>query len=268
MKEGKDVSSSGAVHFRNIFSRYNWRVIDTGVNDLYMNMAIDESLAMAGEAAGLPVLRFYDWSSLSLSIGYGQRINRVIDMELCAQENMPVVRRPTGGGVVFHGIDITYSVILQPGMVSDIYEAYREVQSCIQRAFKQMGIFIELYKDIARHDLSSFCFVTPNFGDLMIGKRKLGGMAARRMGQKILCQGYIYSDNAALFTRFCRIENSLAKKAISLRMMGLDRKAAIDKVTAAWPGGTVTSSLNDAEAATALNLYEDKYNRDEWNYRR
>jgi len=252
---------------KDIFSGCLWRVIDTGIHNPYMNMAIDEALAAGGQD-GPPVFRFYDWLSPSISIGYGQRVNQVIDRQLCVADNIPVVRRPTGGGVVFHGIDITYSVVLQPGMAADIYDAYKKVQSRIQRAFAQMGVAIKLYSNIEKHDLSGFCFISPNFGDLMVRGKKLGGMAARRKGGKILCQGYIYADDAAVFTRYCRVGCSLNEKAVSLRVIGLKREKVKEQITASWAEDITAGGLNDEEKARAEYLYESKYNQDKWNYRR
>src|SRR6516162_1777209 len=61
-----------------------------------MNMAIDEALL---ENANLPVIRFYQWDHPALSFGYFGRYSDVVRQE------RDLVRRWTGGGIVFHGED-------------------------------------------------------------------------------------------------------------------------------------------------------------------
>src|SRR6266705_4776250 len=73
-----------------------------------MNMAIDEALL---EAATIPSIRFYRWDALALSFGYFGKFADVADY--AAQRDL--VRRWTGGGIVFHGEDLTYSIVVPPG---------------------------------------------------------------------------------------------------------------------------------------------------------
>src|SRR5205807_3258323 len=70
-----------------------------------MNMAIDEALL---ETATIPSIRFYRWHSPALSFGY---FGRFADVAPYAAE-CDLVRRCTGGGIVFHGNDLTYSIII------------------------------------------------------------------------------------------------------------------------------------------------------------
>ncbi|MDQ2919081.1 MAG: octanoyltransferase, partial [Verrucomicrobiota bacterium] len=70
-----------------------------------INMALDEALF---EYATVPLLRFYSWARPSLSFGYFGLFAEVADQ---IQER-DIVRRWTGGGIVLHGTDLTYSVIL------------------------------------------------------------------------------------------------------------------------------------------------------------
>jgi lipoate-protein ligase A len=68
-------------------------------------MAIDEALL---ETAKIPSIRFYRWHSPALSFGY---FGKFADVAIYATER-DLVRRWTGGGVVFHGDDLTYSIII------------------------------------------------------------------------------------------------------------------------------------------------------------
>src|ERR1700758_3487521 len=70
-----------------------------------MNMAIDEALL---ETATLPTIRYYWWNHPALSFGYFGKFSEV---ENFAWDRDPV-RRWTGGGIVFHGDDLTYSLVI------------------------------------------------------------------------------------------------------------------------------------------------------------
>src|SRR6059036_2008360 len=78
---------------------------DGAAHSAAMNMAIDEALL---EHATAPSIRFYRWHSPALSFGY---FGRFADVKSYTRES-DLVRRWTGGGIVFHGDDLTYSIVI------------------------------------------------------------------------------------------------------------------------------------------------------------
>src|SRR5215510_420244 len=70
-----------------------------------MNMAIDEALL---ESATVPSIRFYRWQSPALSFGY---FGKFADVGIYAGQR-DLVRRWTGGGIVLHQDDVTYSIVI------------------------------------------------------------------------------------------------------------------------------------------------------------
>src|SRR6184192_4575412 len=78
---------------------------DAAAHSAAMNMAIDEALL---EAAKVPSIRFYSWQSPALSFGYFGKFRDVVDYV----STRDLVRRWTGGGMVFHGEDLTYSIVI------------------------------------------------------------------------------------------------------------------------------------------------------------
>src|SRR6266480_3876304 len=91
-----------------------------------MNMAIDEALL---EVANAPSIRFYRWNSPALSFGYFGKFADVADYA----SKRDVVRRWTGGGIVFHGEDLTYSVVI-PGRDPVFGESSISIYEKIHRA--------------------------------------------------------------------------------------------------------------------------------------
>lgn len=71
------------------------------------NMAADECLAAEAERRGGLLLRFYSWSATTVSLGGFQRIDDARQVD--AIRGVPLVRRPSGGGAIVHGSDLTYA---------------------------------------------------------------------------------------------------------------------------------------------------------------
>jgi lipoate-protein ligase A len=78
---------------------------EAGAHSAAMKMAIDEALF---GSVKFPTIRFYRWQSPAVSFGYFGRFAEVA--EYATERDL--VRRWTGGGVVFHGDDLTYSIII------------------------------------------------------------------------------------------------------------------------------------------------------------
>ncbi|MBO1915367.1 lipoate--protein ligase family protein, partial [Microvirga sp. 3-52] len=90
-----------------------------------------------------PVLRFYEWSPATLSIGYFQSVSKEINMEQVERHGLGFVRRPTGGRGVLHEDELTYSVIVSedyPDMPETVTEAYRVISGGLLEGFRNLGL--------------------------------------------------------------------------------------------------------------------------------
>ena len=76
------------------------------------NMAADEALLHTVSNTETPVLRFYQWQSPTLSLGYFQ--SYADRNQHAASLEADVVRRLSGGGAILHDQELTYSLVL-PG---------------------------------------------------------------------------------------------------------------------------------------------------------
>jgi len=110
-----------------------------------MNMAIDEALL---ESANLTTIRFYLWHSPALSFGY---FGRFWDVATYAAER-DLVRRWTGGGVVFHGEDLTYSIVIpasDPAFGESSTIIYETIHRCLAHALNRIGQRAEMFRTSA-----------------------------------------------------------------------------------------------------------------------
>lgn len=150
-----------------------------------MNMAIDEALL---QFASRPALRFYGWRAPALSFGYFSSFADVAD-EATERE---LVRRWTGGGIVLHGEDFTYSIVL-PGVRSVASRTiYSQVHNAIQSALPHtMNVALA---EQASPKISESCFANPVEADVLLEGRKIAGAAQRRTRAGLLHQGSIQHD--------------------------------------------------------------------------
>jgi len=245
-----------------------WRLLDTGTKDPYTNMSIDEALSQLIGDNDAPILRFFDWNSPCISIGYSQKIHEVLNVKSCNEDNIVFVRRPTGGGVVFHGGNITYSAVLPRGIVKDIYAGYDLVQENIRHGLKSLNNDVNLYRNIEKADLFGCCFTRPNYGDIMVGGKKLGGLAARRVKQRILYQGYLFAFNMYDVGKYIKSKMDLDSGSVSVASMGRSINDVKNSIVANWNGELRQSSITDEEEQLAVTLSEGKYSLEEWNCKR
>jgi lipoate-protein ligase A len=171
-----------------------WLLINSGKGEAAFNMALDEALLEAMSRLQAPVLRFYGWTEPAATFGYFQKFSDVERATLLR----PLVRRPTGGGIVPHDVDWTYSFAVPPGhewhSLAAI-ESYRRIHEWIQRAFAKLKIPTELAPDKksapGNPGLPGECFTGHEKFDLLWRGRKIAGAAQRRNKLGLLIQGSV-----------------------------------------------------------------------------
>jgi lipoate-protein ligase A len=152
-------------------------------------MALDEALLESAAQLGSAILRFYSWTKPAASFGYFQHYSGVERLTSLR----PLVRRPTGGGVVPHDRDWTYSLVFPPAHFwysFSAVESYRRVHEWIQRAFAAMKVATDLATERRRADAGQ-CFVGYEKFDLLWRGTKVAGAAQRRAKRGLLIQGSI-----------------------------------------------------------------------------
>jgi lipoyl(octanoyl) transferase len=166
-------------------------VHDDGVRSgAALNMAIDESLF---ELATTPTLRFYLWPGPALSFGY---FGKFADVAKEA-ERRDVVRRWTGGGIVLHGEDLTYSLITpaaDPASALGPATTYAALHRAICDTLREESLEAELVLTDAPK-VSDACFANPVRNDVVLAGRKIAGAAQRRTRRGFLHQGSIQIPN-------------------------------------------------------------------------
>ena len=199
----------------------NWWLLNSGTCDAALNMAVDEALLEAMPRLQKPVLRFYGWIQPAATFGYFQKFS---DVE-AATHLRPLIRRPTGGGIVPHDADWTYSAVFPVGhewhsLTAE--ESYRRIHDWLRLAFAELQIETEL-APCCKKSLPGQCFVGHEKFDLLWHAKKIAGAAQRRNKFGLLIQGSVQPPPLSLrraeFERALRsvVEKSSAAAAMNFQ---------------------------------------------------
>jgi lipoate-protein ligase A len=224
-----------------------WFVLDSGPGSAAFNMALDEALLEFAAATGAPVLRFYGWTEPAASFGYSQRAAEIERLTACR----PLIRRPTGGGLVPHDADWTYSVIVPPGhawYALRAPESYERVHRWIRDAFGLRDVAVEL-APCCRKEMPGQCFAGYEKSDVLWLGRKIAGAAQRRNKCGLLIQGSVQPQPADL----SRAEWQQAMMA-----------ARDDREERHWEPLLAPAELSER----AAQLADGKYSQRSYNFRR
>jgi hypothetical protein len=166
-----------------------WLLLHSGAGGAAFNMALDAALLETAGALGKPVLRFYGWTERAASFGYFQKFAEVEKMTPLR----PLVRRPTGGGLVPHDADWTYSIVIPPAhgwYALAAVESYRRMHEWIQASFRKIGVATGL-ASCCRKAGPGQCFVGHEKFDVLWHDQKIAGAAQRRTRAGLLIQGSV-----------------------------------------------------------------------------
>ena len=188
-----------------------WRLIPFIETSGAIQMAIDEWLLEQHRMGNMPpVLRFYTWSPIAISLGYHQHRYPDAWHSLAWQgQGVDIVRRPSGGRAVLHQGDLTYAVILSTDTLNTQAKAVQDDPSSTPRSIKRS----EIYRRLCQFLIEGFrrldvtldygtagrgyihnpnCFGTATTADLVLSDgTKLIGSAQLRRGTAILQHGSI-----------------------------------------------------------------------------
>jgi lipoate-protein ligase A len=152
-------------------------------------MALDEALLQAAPRLGQPVLRFYGWTEPAASFGYFQKYAEIERTTVLR----PLVRRPTGGGLVPHDADWTYTLAFPPADAwysLSATQSYLRVHEWIRAAFARLNLATELAPACSKTPPGQ-CFQGHELHDVLWRGQKIAGAAQRRTRDGLLIQGSV-----------------------------------------------------------------------------
>lgn len=172
------------------------KTIFSDKNTASKNMTIDAQLLKDLRPSDPPILHFYEFSQPAATHGLFLKPEEY----LTRVDTLDVAKRPTGGGVLFHMWDHTFSLLIPSGHAlysNDTMLNYKRIHEIVLEAVR------EFTKPLFRIHLMSqdpmplypetqhYCFAKPTQFDVMIAGKKVAGAAQRRKRNGFLHQGSI-----------------------------------------------------------------------------
>ena len=246
-----------------------WRLMDFERRTASVNMAIDEAVSIAvGRGESPPTIRFYGWEPSAVSIGCFQSVQEEVDVEVCREIGLDIVRRRTGAGAVYHDRngEITYSVICPLDMVeNDISASYCTICGWIIDALDLLGLQGQFHP----------------INDVLVRGRKISGSAQTRRGGVLLMHGTLLYDldPGTMFSVLKVGKEKLSDKDI----MEFDERVTciLNEIEVPWhlvlralrvaftcEKDWEMGTLSKNEMVQVHKLAVERYGSDEWTYSR
>lgn len=175
-----------------------FRLIHSGSGSAAYNMALDAAIFSRYLEDGIPVLRLYSWQAPAFSYGFSQEPKNQIDLAACAIDGVGVAKRITGGGILFHDQELTYSFVCSKSDVGErqgVFVDYRNICKFLIRFYTALGLhskFALEAENFNNHNTAhQLCSVAYEKYDIMINAKKIGGNAQKRNRQAIFQHGSI-----------------------------------------------------------------------------
>ncbi len=254
-----------------------WRLILDTKHNGYYNMAVDEAILQHYSVQRVPTLRIYGWNEPFISLGYSQAPQTILN----DNQEIPFVRRITGGAAILHNDELTYSIICSKedlDLPKGVKASYRLLCSFLKHFYKELGVRAEFAVN-ALPELpqryGNFCFSSFEAYDLLIERRKIGGNAQRRRKNIIFQHGSIpqaidfeqikksikevtYIENKATSLNLC------LKKATDFSNLALLLANSFCKT---FNVELNAQKLQCNEKETCRYLVDNKYAQKKWNFR-
>jgi len=175
------------------------------------NMEYDLYLFNNFEQGSVPsTFRVYGWEGPCISLGYTQDPDKELNTANCKKYGIEIVKRPTGGGIVFHNeFEVTYSFICDKDderLPKGLVESYVSISNIVIEALKKVGVSADI-SDTRHSEQARLCFSFPASYEITLEGHKIVGSAQKRGKKALLQQGSIFVKNTGLkpadFIRNC-----------------------------------------------------------------
>jgi lipoate-protein ligase A len=241
-----------------------------------MQMALDAVAAATAAEGGPWTLRVYSWEPSTLSLGYHQD-PATIDWDVCERAGIDAVRRPTGGGAIYHDRhgDLSYSLVAPADVLpGDLMETYDLLCEPLFDALDRVGVDASFADEPAPaiHEPACYLRAIDPAHDVVAGNgNKLSGNAQYRQRDAVIQHGSL--------TYECRVDRHLDAFSADIdperfreRVTSVSDQANVDRQTTVaaleaafqdWAGAE-RGTWTDDELDRAADRVADRYGTREW----
>lgn len=237
----------------------NYYFIENSSTDPAYNLALEEYLLELSKKTKSSYVMFWQ-NRPSVIVGRFQNTAEEVNRELAEASQIPVVRRMTGGGAVYHDLgNLNYSFIVAQDQLAD-FDWHMLTEPVIQ-TLRRLGVEV----------------VRSGRNDLTVDDKKISGTAQQAVGGAILYHGTLLFD--ADLTRLSQILNckpakyeSKGVKSIRSRVtnlkLWLPPDFTVEKLKEALSQEVAATgqSLDQSDYAAVSELKRNKYDTWAWNW--
>lgn len=158
------------------------------------NLALDEALLEElDEGGGEPVLRFWESSRPFVVLGRASRVADDVYLSACEKDDVPILRRASGGGTVLQGPGcLSYAIVVPCAL----YPEFMTIRTTNRFVLERIAEALHRWEPATTFR---------GISDLAIGDMKCSGSAQRRTGKALLFHGTIlHGMSADLVARYLK----------------------------------------------------------------
>lgn len=247
-----------------------WRLIDTDLADSGLTAALDEAIARARMQNKVPNTLYFFRRKPTVSLGYFQKAERSVYLEFCRKHDIAIVRRMSGGSATYNDEgQLIYSFASKGCLPAEIPKSYEIVCSALIEGLRILGLNA-LFKPI---------------NDVQIGGKKVSGSAQWRRGDMALQHGTLLVDtNVERMFQVLKIPKkkyeakglkhpservtTLTKELGFRPSMAKVKLALVEGFEEVFDAKIEEGKLVEFERKLAQKLLQERYGREEWNFRR
>lgn len=256
---------------QNVFKKF--RLVNTPAANASYNMAVDEVLFHSSIETNTPTVRVYEWKN-SITIGRFNSINTILDLKALDTKKISYTRRVTGGGILIHADDISYSISIPQYSINalDVKENYRYICGFILNFYKKLGLESKFAID---EDLSisksNICTLANESYDITINAKKIGGNAQRYSKKSLFQHGSIPLKLDTKLYEMIFLEDAELEKILTLQKLGIHsskeqlKQLMINSFQESFDVELVANRLTEEELEKVDELQRTKYDSGDWN---
>lgn len=254
-------------------------IIDRTPHKGSWNMAVDDYMFQSLGEEPTTYLRFYLWNKPTVSIGYSQKAEKVVDLDFCRKRGIEIVRRITGGKLVLHHKEVTYTVCSSDTDIfsQKLMDSYKLISEALNRGLQRMKIESQLAKETPSEYVRGAlpCFSHPARNEIEVDGKKIIGSAQKRTGKKFIQHGSIPLEKEE---GLLKSVSFLYQKGSSVKMTSLTEELG-KRVDFDWAVEHLISGMSDyfgvrlipkvfseTDKDAIQKIQKERYDNPDWTY--
>jgi len=235
-------------------------VLDFTCSSVEEDLALDEALLIeADDGDGPAVLRFWEPRHYAVVLGASRSIRDDVLVEACRADGVPILRRSSGGGTVVVGPGVLNVAVILPEtrapLLWAVDAAHRYVLDRLAESMRQAGQPVTI----------------EGLGDLVIGGRKCGGSAQRRLKHWFMVHcSILYAMPVERIARYLALPDrqpayrQRRSHQDFLSNLPLPRRTLVAAIGATWSPGPAVCPPPAHALALVPDLVSEKFGNRSW----